>query len=545
MPRVRTTKALAQRIDLCYFRKPHPFRTARMALIIACCLGAVAWWAVAGTRGNAGIYNPGPVAQVHAMWASNCAVCHTSGDGKHRFNKTVSDDACLRCHDGAIHHPNQTTLVVSSPDGHLRAARCASCHVEHRGREALVAASDAHCLQCHSDLSRHSRQTPVVQASIQGFADGTHPHFGRSLTPPGKTVEQDNWFDPTVLRFNHKVHDANKVAPAAGESENCTVCHKLMRPSTTTQPSPLPALGDGRYMQPIRYQTDCTISGCHAIATRSLKSDLKPNLDDALPLPHADLETVRSAVERYLRPALSAEKYEGPSSKPATGGRRLPGRPAPAQTTAEALPKAEWLRQNARFLLQDLADKHSASWPYAGAIPDPDSIPATGDPPAISDARFVDFYTAYVALAQCNKCHQVDGVFPSATASAGNGTQPLRTTPTGIPDLPRRWFVHSTFNHRAHRNLTCISCHDRAPQSELTSQVLSPDITWANGQSSCAQCHYPATSRGLGAGSTCVTCHVFHDRRHERSPDGMLRIDQAVKGVFRSRVAQTVGEPAQ
>ena len=35
----------------------------------------------------------------------------------------------------------------------------------------------------------------------------------------------------------------------------------------------------------------------------------------------------------------------------------------------------------------------------------------------------------------------------------------LVTTPTKIPDAPRRWFANSEFDHRAHRNMSCTDCH--------------------------------------------------------------------------------------
>ena len=517
MPRVRTTRALAQRIDLTYFKRPHPLRTARTALVVLCCAAALIWWAVAGTRGHHQMYSPGPLWAVHAMGAERCEVCH-DGNGKGRFLRSVSDAACLRCHDGSIHHPNQLRLIATGADGQAHAAQCSTCHIEHRGHDALIGASDLHCLQCHADLSAHSRRPPRVQSRVTAFDTADHPHFGRSLTPRGQPVDPAHWVDPTVLWFNHKVH-MSKVPPPAGLAENCTKCHVPLRTAeATTQPAPGDYAGDGRYMQPVSYMASCSASDCHPISMRSLRPDLSPLVAEGS-LPHADLDTVRSAVERYLRSALAAGKFQGPSAAPApAGASRLPGRrPAPRPAGKQDISKAEWVRQNARFLLDRINSDRPPSFPrYAGAIPDIDSIPAAGEPPAIGDSSLVDLYVAYVALNQCNKCHRVEGDFPSLTA--GPVGRPLRTSPTGISTSPRRWFVHSTFDHRSHRNLSCTSCHARAPESEKTSDVLSPDIAWTGSHSarvSCTDCHHKPFAGSLGAASNCITCHVFHDRSEE------------------------------
>jgi hypothetical protein len=147
-----------------------------------------------------------------------------------------------------------------------------------------------------------------------------------------------------------------------------------------------------------------------------------------------------------------------------------------------------------------------------------------------------------LAANSCFKCHDVQGV-PEAVYTRSlqrAATQPstvipmlLATVPTGIPQTPRRWFAHSTFDHRAHRNMSCVSCHVNAPQSVATSDVLSPDIEWkAGGKNvSCMDCHHSPQSDAAGAGSNCVTCHVFHDRRLERPADGRFDVTEAVRGV--------------
>src|SRR4029079_4196040 len=98
---------------------------------------------------------------------------------------------------------------------------------------------------------------------------------------------------------------------------------------------------------------------------------------------------------------------------------------------------------------------------------------------------------------------------PAAAAAAPHGQlHTLKTLPTGF-ETPRRWFTSSKFDHRAHRSMTCIDCHEQAKTSNNTSDVLLPGI------SNCVQCHAPQPKAGSlagGAGTSCLACHDYHQR---------------------------------
>ena len=108
MPRrVRTTKNLAQRMDLQYFKQPHPFRTWRLWLSILIPVIAVAWFA-AERASSQKILSSGPLSAAHAVLGKKCNVCHVTTLGI--FRATVSDDACSKCHDAPAHHADQVGL---------------------------------------------------------------------------------------------------------------------------------------------------------------------------------------------------------------------------------------------------------------------------------------------------------------------------------------------------------------------------------------------------------------------------------------------------
>ena len=102
MRRNRTTKWLASRIDATYVRRPERLVWLRRLLIALACVAAAGWWAIYAGRGDQTIYSPGPVASAHAMWNSDCAQCHQPAKNG-GFVRSVSDAACLKCHDAAIH----------------------------------------------------------------------------------------------------------------------------------------------------------------------------------------------------------------------------------------------------------------------------------------------------------------------------------------------------------------------------------------------------------------------------------------------------------
>ena len=159
MPRVRTTKTLAKRIDLQYFTRMDGFRKWRLGLSVAllCC----SRWVGLSTRRFP------PKKSLHQRALSprlirclpRIANCATAGG---QLRATVPDKACLRCHDAPAHNERQTFTP-----------QCSSCHLEHIGRMRIAEVSDSGCVQCHGDLQTKDGQHSV-NPHIGGF-DKTHP----------------------------------------------------------------------------------------------------------------------------------------------------------------------------------------------------------------------------------------------------------------------------------------------------------------------------------------------------------------------------------
>lgn len=110
----------------------------------------------------------------------------------------------------------------------------------------------------------------------------------------------------------------------------------------------------------------------------------------------------------------------------------------------------------------------------------------------------------FEAAANCKFCHQV-------TTKAENGREMWVIVPTRIP---RTWLRNSVFDHDGHRNLACVSCHQRADgspvsSSESTSDVLLPTLE------SCKTCHGPQKQGITNARGDCVACHSYHNKHNQ------------------------------
>jgi hypothetical protein len=231
LPRTRTTKKLAQRIDLNYFRKPGPMRRWQMWLSVAAIALAVAWIAWHAVRRNDDVYSAGKLSAAHAVFSNRCSACHVTAGGLF-FVRKVSDHACLDCHDGPLHQASQ----MFTPS-------CASCHADHRGAIRLAEVSDASCTQCHANLETRGGFTHYV-AHIESFSSD-HPEFAVLRTGDG---------DPTTIRFNHALHmQANLTGPSGRVQLICGDCHRL----ASVGGAPTTA------MQPATYAATC--ASCHTL----------------------------------------------------------------------------------------------------------------------------------------------------------------------------------------------------------------------------------------------------------------------------------------
>jgi hypothetical protein len=439
MARLRTTKKLAQRVDLNYFKRQTPFKRARFWLSLLIPFLAIAWIAWWGLRRDPRVYSSGRMSGAHAVLERHCEACHVQKAGQ--FSSSAIDSACLACHDGPVHHENQIASAVPA---------CAICHLEHRGKIMLRAASNQNCAECHASLRVTSGQVHYA-ARIHSFNDD-HPEFA---------VFRDGGKDPGTIRLNHAIHmKPIRQGPNGPIVQlECSNCHRnydgnwkyaasqhpetasyQLHPESSAEPRPSLvtlkpyAPGSGRErMRPVQFATAC--SGCHLLT-------FDKRFDEGVP--HDTPEVVHAFLVEKFQAYIQGHPAELKVLRDPS--RDLTGKPIPPEV--RVLTPTRWVAERT-------ADAELLLWRKT-----------------------------------CRQCHTFSGLVTVALPKIN----PANTK--------ERWFAHGNFSHDAHRGFSCTGCHTKASSSTETSDVLVPGIA------NCKKCHAPGPGHSE---SRCFECHTYHD----------------------------------
>ena len=489
MARTRTTKAVAQRIDLNYFKRATPFKRAKLWLAILAPAMALVWigWHFFGHDNR--VYSSGPLSNAHAVLERECAACHVQQASG--FSATAADSACLACHDGPAHHASNANTKIA----------CAVCHMEHRARMSLAATKNQSCTQCHGDLSAANRDSSYAK-HIRSFADG-HPEFATLRSIAGIPPR-----DSGTIKLNHALHmRAIRRGPTGPMVQlECGNCHAtgatspdltysdakyratsvsyndgdvVMQIDRNTMQRPRPISGR-ELMAPPRFANAC--AGCHVLT-------FDKRFDEGVP--HDKPNVVHGYLVKKFSDYIATHPAELREMQDPQ--RNLTGRMnGPAM---RSLSPGQWVAERVAVAEELLWHK------------------------------------------TCSQCHAISAIelhdVRIARWDAGNGTRGARivsSTPTATEylapltdKLPHispasirlQWLPHARFDHDAHTGFSCANCHQNALASTETEDILIPGIA------TCQKCH----ARGVGyAESRCFECHTYHDwaKRKEVKPAFML-----------------------
>jgi hypothetical protein len=449
LARTRTTKKLAQRIDLNYFKRPTPLKRAKLWLSVGLPAFALIWIAWHGLARDSRVYSSGRMSEAHAVLEAECEACHMKTAGA--FSATAGDNACLSCHDGPMHH--EATRGAPS---------CATCHVEHRGRVNIVAAKNQSCAECHADLKQSGAVTRFA-ATIETFENG-HPEFAVLRSSDGRTAH-----DPGTIKLNHAIHmkpirrgpngpnvqlqcgnchqtaaapakwtyaDAAYNAAAASYSEH----DELLTPRGSALMRPSPTSGR-ELMAPVKFATAC--AGCHSLAFDGRFNE---------GVPHDKPEEVHAFLAKKFSEYIAA--HPGELREVRDPGRDLTGKPIPP--AVHGYTANEWVATR-------ISDAEKLLWRKT-----------------------------------CKQCHALS-LPPPAGQNALPVVEPARTTV--------KWMPHARFDHDAHRGFSCAGCHEKALSSTETSDVLLPGIA------TCKTCHAPGPEHAESRCFECHTYHDWSKRK--------------------------------
>jgi len=242
--RERTTKLVARRHDLNYFKRLSPLRAWQWWLAGAALIAAVLWFGGSEFLHGSQALSAGPMSNSHAVFGTRCELCHvpvveaTGWTPSFGMRKRVPDSACLQCHVAPAHHPMETKETPT----------CGSCHTEHIGAMHLAAVADSSCTQCHAQLQSHAGVSHVA-GSVSSFATN-HPEF-----EPLRQASDSDKRAATALVFNHAEHmKAGLKGPTGPVTLECVTCHIAT----------LNAEGrHGRSFAPVTFERSCR--SCHTL----------------------------------------------------------------------------------------------------------------------------------------------------------------------------------------------------------------------------------------------------------------------------------------
>lgn len=436
MARTRTTKRLAQRIDLNYFKRPTTLKRAKLWLSVGIPALAVVWIAAHGLARDSRVYSSGRMSEPHAVLENECAACHVPTAGA--FSAKASDSACLSCHDGPMHHAGAVT-----------APGCASCHAEHRDRVDLKAVKSENCAQCHADLETIG--VPAKFAAHVSSFEGAHPEFA---------ALRDNARDAGTIRVNHALHmkpirsgpngpdvqlecgDCHRTEAASSQSAwkyadaksvggaaSYSATDELLPVAAGSLASYRPSLGS-ELMAPAKFATAC--AGCHSLAFDRRFSE---------GVPHDKPEVVHAFLVKKFSGYVST--HPGELREVREPGRDLTGKTPSA--SVRVYTSNEWVAAR-------IYDAEQLLWRKT-----------------------------------CKQCHALTFGLRQDTLPI---VEPARTTV--------RWMPHAKFSHDAHRGFSCVSCHEKVMKSTETADLLVPGIATCrtchargadHADSQCSECH--------------------------------------------------------
>ncbi len=437
----QTTKKLAQRIDLNYFKQPHPFRRWRFWLSVIAPIAAVLWIGSYEIAGNDRVYSAGEMSASHRVLGTKCGACHVKVVGG--FSAKASDEACLSCHDGPIHHANQTFTP-----------HCSSCHKEHLGRVQLAATSNASCAQCHSNLQTNGAATKFVR-DITTF-NGGHPEF--AALRPGAS-------DPGTIKLNHAIHmKRNLLGPHGPVQLDCDDCHQPAISSAVLhfgsahqqsaappamQKSDLPLLvAQQAYMAPATYARHC--ADCHGLQFDKRFTE---------GVPHDTPEVIHAFLAQRFQTYIASHPSELREASPMEG---LPQKARPAQV--RILTPSQWAAEHvdeAEQLLWRKTCKQCHTLSFSAG----DGLPAVAKS-NITTRWFphADFNHEKHQMLRCVECH------PGGLASQ-------ETADILIPDIQTCQQCHNTSSNSAEsRCFECHTYHDWTKINEVKGRTTLPSL---------------------------------------------------------------------
>jgi pSer/pThr/pTyr-binding forkhead associated (FHA) protein len=354
---------------------------------------------------------------------------------------------CQRCH--------------RTPFKRVDDQECLACHAisEHaEGHKDLVAThrkQEVRCAECHMEhngdhglLLRDSRQCVSCHAEMtDGSKESDVLSVASLATHPEfriSTLDENGASRRVFVNEPHKAVDGSAIK----FNHAVHLKEDLRGPNGTTTlgcDSCHQSSSDRKDMMPVRFDAHCR--ECHTLG-----------FDERLPnteLPHGNGEVVYSTLfAEYARLLLLGRDRDGERAQADT--RSLPGVHDQPEDARLVGPEAQLIEASARHAEKEVFTR-------------------TG----------------------CFLCHTY-----AEKPLSQQRIDETRYTITN-PNIPERWMTRARFDHGAHEDLSCESCHEGTRRSSDTKDLLLPSIAV------CRECHIDGALPGF-VKSDCAQCHAYH-----------------------------------
>lgn len=398
--------------------------------------------------------------------------------------RIVSDD---------IDRPDKVAFDESWSTGALSLAHhslednCEACHVD-----AFVSVRDSTCLTCHEDMGEHAAQPRL--------ADGRAPFsFGDGLQ--WAVADMFGKEGPGACTTCHTEHEGpTRMEPAS--QQFCADCHETLDTRLTDT-----ALGNASDFGKAHPQFQAVLyTELRQTEPARISLGDKPRERSGLKFPHDIHLDPQGGAARMAISLGSRSGYGEPldcqDCHQATSDRSS-FEAVDMEADCESCHSLVYDRVGSTFrtlrhgdvdqMMADLrAMDRSPRRPIVTGRKRPERFARGGPyhsnfgPPRRS---LVGVDRALAPGGVCGECHL------PAISDGRPGVMPV--------NLPERYFVHGGFDHYAHRQEECSTCH-KAENSKTSSDLLMPDIAI------CRDCHLGENARQAKVPSSCAMCHSYH-----------------------------------
>lgn len=388
---------------------------------------------------------------------------------------------------GAVRMDASWTTGALSSAHHGLEDNCEACHTE-----PFVAVQDETCLTCHEGIADHA-EAPRMALGMPAHSgsDALLWDIAQAFGKPG----------PGACSDCHTEHEgAGRMEPTA--QAFCSDCHDTLDSRLTDT-----ALGNARDFGELHPQFKVAVLPTQG-ATRPVRVSLDRNPVDwnGLRFPHDVHLDATSGVTQMARRLGRNAGYGGvlecsSCHTPTADGVRF--LPVDMEADCEACHSLVYDQVGTTFRTLSHGNVDQAQADLLAADRSPRRPVTTGRRRPGDFAEGGIYYGNFsrVTPSVLRSSAMSEGGLCGECHLPGNPAQgALAVAPVTQRD---RYMLHGWFDHAAHTQETCASCH-AADTSGSATDLLLPDLA------SCRDCHEGEASRTAEVPSTCAMCHSYH-----------------------------------